>query len=75
MRTTLRLRSVQELLRRVEVQYHLAGMDRSEIKPYIIHQLKMAGCPRPLLPDDVIDCIYDYSRSAIWFMARLCRGA
>jgi len=74
MRTTLRLRSLQGLFRRVEVQYHLAGMDRSEIKPYIIHELKMAGCPRPLFPDDVIDRIYDYSRGAIWLVARLCKG-
>lgn len=74
MRTTLRLRSLQGLFRRVEVQYHLAGMDRSEIKPYITHELKMAGCPRPLFPDDVIDRIYDYSRGAIWLVARLCKG-
>ena len=34
----------------------------------------MAGCPRPLFPDDVIDRIYDYSRGAIWLVARLCKG-
>ncbi|HHY46810.1 MAG TPA: AAA family ATPase [Firmicutes bacterium] len=74
MRSTLRLRSLQAVFRRVEVQYHLTGMEQSEIKPYIVHELKMAGCDRPLFPDDVIDRIYEYSKGAIWLVARLCKA-
>lgn len=74
MRATLRLRSLQAVFRRVEVQYHLSGMEKSEIKPYIVHELKMAGCDRPLFPDDVIDRIYEYSKGAVWLVARLCKG-
>jgi len=74
MRATLRLRSLQAVFRRVEVQYHLSGMEQSEIKPYIVHELKMAGCDRPLFPDDVIGRIYEYSKGAIWLVARLCKG-
>lgn len=73
-RMTLRLRSLQAIFRRVEVQYHLSGMDRSEIKPYIDHEIKMAGCSRPLFPDEVIERIYEYSKGAIWLVARLCKG-
>ena len=74
LRATLHLRAFSAIFRRVEVQYHLAGMGKSEMRPYIAHELKMAGCERPLFPDEVMERIYDYSKGAIWLVNRLCKG-
>ncbi len=54
LRTTLRAYHMSAIWRRVETGYHLSALDFEQTKKYINHQLKSAGCNRPLFPDDVI---------------------
>ncbi len=74
LRTTLRAYHMSAIWRRVDTGYHLGAMDFEETKKYINHQLKSAGCSRPLFPDDVISRIQEKSKGLPAYINTLCRG-
>ena len=49
-------------------------MSLEETKAYIYHQLKVAGCTRPLFPDDVIKRIQERSKGIPAMINILCKG-
>ena len=74
LRAALRAYHMSGIWRRVDTGYHLGGMDFEQTKAYISHQLKNAGCERPLFPDDVINRIHEKSKGLPAFINSLCRG-
>jgi len=74
LRTTLRAYHMSAIWRRVDTGYHLGAMGFEETKKYINHQLKSAGCNRPLFPDDVISRIQEKSKGLPAYINTLCRG-
>jgi general secretion pathway protein A len=60
--------------RRVDTSYHLGGMSIEETKAYVSHQLKVAGCTRPLFPDDVINRIQERAKGIPAMINILCKG-
>jgi type II secretory pathway predicted ATPase ExeA len=74
LRATLRTLQMMPIWRRVDTSYHLSGMTFEEAKAYILHQLKTAGCPRPLFPDDVISRIREKAKGIPAMINTLCKG-
>ena len=74
LRTTLRAYHMSAIWRRVETGYHLSALGFEQTKGYINHQLKSAGCNRPLFPDDVISRIQEKSKGMPAYINTLCRG-
>lgn len=74
LRAALRLRTAAAVMRRIQTKYHLTGLEREELGPYITHQLAIAGCPHPLFLEEVIQAIYEQTKGAIWHVNRLCQG-
>ncbi len=74
LKASLRTYHLSGIWRRIDVGYHLGGMDFEETKSYINHQLKNVGCNRPLFPDDVISSIQDRSKGLPAFINTFCRG-
>lgn len=74
LKASLRTYHMSGIWRRIDIGYHLGGMDFEETKSYINHQLKNVGCNHPLFPDDVILRIQDKSKGLPAFINTLCRG-
>lgn len=73
-RSTLRTLHMAAIWRRVDTSYHLSGMTFEETKAYIAHQLKVAGCSRPLFPDDVVNRIQERAKGIPAMINILCKG-
>ncbi len=73
-RSTLRTLHMAPIWRRVDTSYHLSGMGCEETKAYINHHLKVAGCTRPLFPDDVIKRIQERAKGIPAMINILCKG-
>lgn len=73
-RSALRTLQMAPIWRRVDTSYHLCGMTLEESKAYISHQLKVAGCSRPLFPDDIINRIHEKSKGIPATINTLCKG-
>lgn len=73
-RSALRTLQMAPIWRRVDTSYHLCGMTLEETKAYISHQLKVAGCSRPLFPNDIINRIYEKSKGIPATINILCKG-
>ncbi len=58
----LKLKSLRQLNQRVTVRYHILPLDKSELKDYIYHRLKVAGASDHLaFTSEAIEEIYLYS--------------
>ena len=54
--------SLTQLRQRITVRYHITPLDKDEIRPYIYHRLKVAGCVKQIVfTDPAIDTIYAYT--------------
>ncbi|MBS4025888.1 MAG: AAA family ATPase [Clostridia bacterium] len=73
-RSTIRTLHMAPIWRRVDTCYHLGGMAFEETKVYVNHHLKMAGCSRPLFPDDVITRIQEKAKGIPAMVNILCKG-
>ncbi len=73
-RSTLRTLHMAAIWRRVDTSYHLSGMTLEETKAYIAHQLSVAGCSRPLFPDDVVRRIQERAKGIPAMINILCKG-
>lgn len=69
---TIHLNSMKALAQRINLRYHLSGLDASEAKEYIHHHLKVAGRTDPLFTDDVISEIFQRSKGIPRVMNNLC---
>jgi len=69
---TIRLQSLQALSQRTTFRYHLSGLDKAEAKPYIAHQLAIAGRTDPLFSDEVIEEIFQQAKGIPRVINNLC---
>lgn len=73
-RSNLKTLYMTPIWRRVDTMYHLTGMSYEETKAYINHQLHVAGCNRPLFPDDVISRIHEKAKGIPAMVNILCKN-
>ncbi len=58
LRDTLAQKSLRQLSQRITARYHLRPLNRREMRDYINHRLKQAGCERPLFTRSASRRIY-----------------
>jgi general secretion pathway protein A len=70
----LNLERLVQLQQRVAVRYHIKPLEKSELKNYIDHRLKVAGSglDRIHFTDEVIEIIYNFSRGTPRLVNVLC---
>lgn len=69
---TIRLNSLKALYQRINFRYHIYGLDKSEIKEYIKHHIKIAGRTDDLFTDDVINDIFQQAKGIPRIINNLC---
>jgi len=57
-----RIKGIEQLNQRINIRYHLKGLNKRETSEYIQHRLKIANARRIIFPEDVVPLIYKYSR-------------
>ena len=58
---TLAQHSIRQLDQRITARFHLKGMVKQELKPYLEHRLKQASCENSLFENDAISHIWQAS--------------
>lgn len=67
------IKSSEQFKQRVKLYYHLKGLNRTEIKAYIDHRLKLSGYKGPaLFNQNMIDEIYRYSNGIPRLINKIC---
>jgi type II secretory pathway predicted ATPase ExeA len=71
----LKTPELKPFAQRIRRPFLLAGLPADEIKPYINHQLKLAGKTDPLFGDEAISLIFNYSKGIPRIINSLCLDA
>lgn len=72
----LRKPSLRQLNSRIGVRYHILPLERTEVKDYINHRLKVAGGPTKLkFTEEAIDTVYRLSKGTPRLINILCEHA
>jgi len=75
LRAKLQSAELRQLYQRVEVSYHLAPLDRQELKEYIRYRIKTAGGKNnDLFDDKAIETIYEYSGGVPRLINAICHS-
>lgn len=72
---TIKRRSYEALLQRINIFCHVPHMDRSETEEYIKSHLRYAGCEREIFTDKAIDEIYRLSGGISRMINRICENS
>jgi type II secretory pathway predicted ATPase ExeA len=62
LRATLQMRVFKPIIQRMNVRYHLSGLELEETRKYVEHQLEMAGAKYPIFTEEAVDAIYAHTR-------------
>jgi len=60
LRRILQMQIYEAIVQRVNLRFHLPGMEQEETAKYIEHHLKMAGVQNSLFTEDAIEVIHEY---------------
>lgn len=71
-RKVIKLKALQAFHQRITLRFHLSGLSSDEIKPYIQHQLEIAGRTDALFTDEVIAEIYQQAQGLPRLINTLC---
>jgi type II secretory pathway predicted ATPase ExeA len=74
-RRKVRLKKYEAIFQRIEMSYHLTGMDQQETAKYIRHHMKLTENPIPLFTDGAIQLIYSASRGIPRLINQICTHA
>jgi len=61
LRRVMRMQIYEAIEQRVNVRFHLPGMDLGETKGYVAHHLKIAGVQNPLFTEDAVEVIHEFT--------------
>jgi putative secretion ATPase (PEP-CTERM system associated) len=76
LKETLDSPSLKQLVQRVRLRFHLGPLDRREMREYIEHRLKIAGCEnRELFDEDTFDTLHRYTGGVPRLINTLCDSA
>ncbi|MDD5653951.1 MAG: AAA family ATPase [Candidatus Omnitrophica bacterium] len=72
----LNLNELRQLQQRIMVRYHIAPLEKEEIREYILHRLKVAGAANRIhFNEDVFQLIADYSAGTPRLINIICDRA
>jgi len=60
LRRILQMQIYEAIVQRVNIRFHLPGMELGETKGYITHHIRLAGVQNPLFTEDAIDVIHEF---------------
>lgn len=60
LRRILQMQIYEAITQRVNIRFHLSGMEFEETKDYITHHLKIAGVQNSLFTEDAVEVIHEY---------------
>lgn len=76
LRDKLRTPGMEQLLQRVSVHCHVECLGRSEVRSYVRHRLRVAGCGNPDLFDSAaLDVLYEHTKGVPRLINILCDTA
>lgn len=58
----LKLAPYAAFKQRLGFNYHLTGLEQDEVKPYVLHRLKLAGRTATLFADEALALMFNYSK-------------
>lgn len=62
LRGMLRLKAFEAIVQRVQMRYHLNGLDNAGVATYIEHQMRYAGAGKPVFAEQAIQAIATHTR-------------
>lgn len=62
LKARLKLSPYAALKQRLSFSYHLTGLEQDEVKPYLMHRLKLAGRTKPVFTDEAVTLMFNYSK-------------
>lgn len=71
----LQLQNYTAIRQRIDIHGKLTCFDKSEVKEYIDHQLKYAGCSSDIFTEKAIDEIYQYSKGSARLVNKVCTSS
>ena len=76
LKDTLASPSLKQLVQRVRLRFHLGPLDRREMREYIEHRLRVAGCEKEdLFTDETFETIHRYAGGVPRLINTLCDSA
>jgi general secretion pathway protein A len=75
LRTILGRPEMRQLAQRITARYHLGPLNCEEVKAYVKHRLKVAGCDRPIFPPATLRKICRDSRGIPRLVNLICDRA
>jgi len=72
LRVTLQLRLFKPITQRLNIRYHLGGMEASEMREYVEHQLREAGAQHPIFTAEAIEALYAHTRGITREINNVC---
>ena len=60
LRRILQMQVYEAITQRVNIRFHLPGMEIQETMGYITHHLKIAGVHNSLFTEDAVEVIHEY---------------
>lgn len=61
LRRILQVQIYEPIAQRLNIRFHLPGMELAETAGYITHRLKTAGVTSPLFTEDAVEIIHEHS--------------
>jgi type II secretory pathway predicted ATPase ExeA len=72
LRATLQMRLFKPITQRLSARYHLGGMEATEMREYVEHQLSEAEAQHPIFTAEAIDAIYAHTRGIAREINNVC---
>lgn len=72
LRATLQMRLFKPITQRMNIRYHLAGLELEETRKYVEHQLQVAGAQHPVFTTEAIQAIYAHTRGIAREVNNVC---
>ena len=62
LKARLKLSPYAALKQRISFNYHMTGLEQDEVKPYVMHRLKLAGRTKPIFTEEALTLLFNYSK-------------
>lgn len=72
LRATLQMRLFKPITQRMNIRYHLGGLESEETHQYVEHQLQVAGAQHPVFTGEALDAIYAHTRGIAREVNNVC---
>ena len=72
LRATLQMRLFKPITQRMNIRYHLGGLELTETHNYIEHQLQVAGAQHPIFTHEAMDAIHAHTRGIAREINNVC---